>query len=134
MLFDGMSDADLERLLATAERRAFAQGEVVVRHGERGNELMVILDGQCEVRNAMNDLLAVLESGALLGEVGFIDGEGRSANVFASEPAEALVFRDGLLESLHDVPELRAQLIHNLAKVLCQKLRTTTRLAEASFV
>lgn len=133
-LFDGLNDADMDRLLAMSERKAFADGESVVRHGERGSELMVILAGRCEVRNSMHDLIAVLEAGALLGEVGFIDGEGRSANVFASGPAEVLAFHGGLFDALRDTPELRAQFALNLAKILCQKLRATTRLAEASFV
>ncbi|MCB8932249.1 MAG: cyclic nucleotide-binding domain-containing protein [Fimbriimonadaceae bacterium] len=133
-LFDGLGDPDMERLLAMAERKSFADGAPVVRHGERGSELMVILAGRCEVRNSMHDLITVLEAGALLGEVGFIDGEGRSANVLASGPAEVLAFREGLLDALRDTPELRAQFVLNLAKILCQKLRATTRLAEASFV
>lgn len=133
-LFEGLSDADMERLLSMAEHRSFEPGAPVVRHGERGSELMVILEGRCEVRNSMHDLIAVLGAGALLGEVGFVDGEGRSANVLASGPAEVLAFKEGLLDALREAPELRAQFVFNLAKILCAKLRATTRLAEASFV
>ncbi len=133
-LFEGLSTDEFGRLLGLGSVRDLAGGDSVVEHGAHGNELMVVIEGRCDVRNGLNDLIAVLEKGALLGEVGFIDGQGRSATVSASGVAKVLVFEEDLLQRLEDVPVLQIRLLRNLARILCKKLRYTTRLAQAGFV
>lgn len=133
-LFVGLSAEEFARLMTLGEVRALASGESVVEHGPKGNELIVVVEGRCDVRSELNDLIAVLEQGALIGEVGFVDGQGRSATVSASGDATVLVFEEDLLRRLDDAPSLQIQLLKNLATILCQKLRFTTRLAQAGFV
>lgn len=133
-LFAGLSSDEFGRLLLLGTVRELASGDSVVEHGPHGNELMVVVAGRCDVRNELNDLIAVLERGDLIGEVGFIDGQGRSANVTASGEAKVLVFEEDLVRRLEDSPALQIRLLINLARILCHKLRFTTRLAQAGFV
>ena len=48
-LFEGLDPEDLQRIAATAVERRFDAGRVLVREGEAGDELFVLLEGRVRV-------------------------------------------------------------------------------------
>ena len=84
------------RVLATEARsELYEPGEVVVRQGDRGEELYLCLSGQLVVlhtpEGGHRHEVARLDHGGLFGELSLMTGEPRTASVQAVSPCELLV-------------------------------------------
>jgi len=90
-LFRGIDDADLDRLVDTAEPRSFSRGDIVFTEGDDPSELFVVLDGRIAIANKSIDgresVMALMEAGDLFGEMPLFDGLTRSAEARALEPS-----------------------------------------------
>jgi CRP/FNR family transcriptional regulator, cyclic AMP receptor protein len=85
-LFAGLSRDDLHQVSRLAVRAHEGIGTHLVREGERGDELLVILEGTVDVRHE-RDVLATLHAGDHLGEVALLDPRARhTASVVATTP------------------------------------------------
>lgn len=85
-LFAGLSRDDLHQVSRLAVRAHEGTGTHLVREGERGDELLVILEGTVDVRHE-RDVLATLHAGDHLGEVALLDPRARrTASVVATSP------------------------------------------------
>jgi CRP/FNR family transcriptional regulator, cyclic AMP receptor protein len=99
-IFDGVPDAEMQRVLSIARRRTFARGEVVFHHDDPADTVHLIVSGRfaVRVRTPVGDsaILTVLGPGELFGEVALLGPEQRrSATVEALEAAETRsIFRD----------------------------------------
>jgi Cyclic nucleotide-binding domain len=72
----------LEAITTQGTREAFLPGEAIVRAGEVGEDLFLMLDGNVHV---VRDGVVVdkFRHGEFFGEIGMLDGSPRSANVVA---------------------------------------------------
>lgn len=119
------------RLAALGERRVFAEGEDLMRQGDVADSLFVILEGQVQVVREHPHLstpitLAALGAGEVVGEMGLLDGEPRSATVTALEETVAMRVPEHALRScIARHPDVYASLL----KVLSKRLRSTNDLA-----
>jgi signal transduction histidine kinase len=108
-LFTQLSDDDLQRLAATVERQNLAAGDYLLREGEPGDAMFVVVSGELEVtkRSGGTELpLARVGPGAIQGEIAAIEGRPRAASVRALTDVEVLrVPREGLLALLDAGPE-----------------------------
>ena len=108
-LFTGLSEADLARLAETSERQHLAPGEYLLREGEAGDAMFVIVSGELEVTKRAEDVelpLARVGPGAIQGELAAIGGQPRAASVRAISDVEVLrIPRQGLLALLDAGPE-----------------------------
>ncbi len=68
----------------------FGEGETVVKRGEGGIGLYLILDGSAEVRRGSR-VLARLGAGQFFGEMSLFDNQPRSADVVALHPSKLAV-------------------------------------------
>ena len=135
LLVSGMSDEQIRVLADCGNQETYTDGQPLVTRADAAFDLLIVLSGKCEIRTEMNDLLYRLGPDSLIGEVSFLDGKTRSANAVASGECSAMRFPASLLDDLEaSRPDIVAKLLKNLGVVLCQKLRSTTRFAEASFV
>src|SRR5258708_12317801 len=66
-------------------------GVEIIREGEGGDFMLMILEGRVEVRKRDREnrpqLVATVDAGKTLGEMSMIDGEARFATCVAIEPA-----------------------------------------------
>ncbi len=102
--------AALARLVAT-ER--FAAGELIVREGEPGDKLYLVIQGRVEVvaegAAGRSRRLAELHDGDYFGEVALLRSSPRMASVRSLSPTSALVIaRQPFLGLLAESPELAA--------------------------
>jgi predicted acylesterase/phospholipase RssA/CRP-like cAMP-binding protein len=106
-LFRELPDESLAQLDRSFVERRVAAGADLVREGEVGESLYVILEGKLEV--LLDELrLHDLGPGAIVGEVALLAGGRRTATVRALEPTRALVLTRERFESLLvSHPELR---------------------------
>jgi hypothetical protein len=107
-------ESDLERELSASimregkklERRTVKQGEALMREGEPGEELFLLLDGIVDIE-VNGEPVAEVGPGALLGERAVLEGGKRTATVLAKTPVRvAVVPVDAIDESA--LPELAA--------------------------
>ncbi len=121
----GLAPALQAEVLACFERRHYAAGEHVLTQGEQTRDLHVIASGRADVLIQGGTIrLAGVESGTILGEMGFLDGTPRAADVVAVEPLVSHVLsreRFELLNQQH--PEAAQHIWQSLCKELANRLR-----------
>jgi flavin reductase (DIM6/NTAB) family NADH-FMN oxidoreductase RutF len=97
-LFSALPPEILDMITAGGVDRTFEEGEFVVREGDPGDELFVILEGEARVERKGSSL-ATFGPGEFFGEVAVIDGRPRSADVVAASPLRALAVSRELVRS-----------------------------------
>jgi small-conductance mechanosensitive channel/CRP-like cAMP-binding protein len=113
----------LQTLAAESQERTYATGEQVIRQGEPGESMFVILSGHVEVTTREGNgpvvQLAELTAGDYFGEMSLMTGAPRMATVTARE--ETRVVEVGHVMFGH-VLENRPELVEELGKVLHDRL------------
>ena len=105
----------LDPILALGVEREYQDGATIMRAGEPGSELLLVLEGAVRVERPGRSL--VLGAGELVGEIEVLDpGGGRTADVHAHGAVRCLsISREQLLEALLDDPRAAVALIEVLA-------------------
>lgn len=132
-LFRGLPEEERGLLLGSIRRRSFEPGETLFQRGDRGDGLMVVVDGlvrlSLERANGRSLSLRLAGPGEVFGEIALIDGGGRSADATAISrtAVETLSHRDfrRLFASSRALQE-------NTLALLCRRLRETTEQLEAA--
>jgi CRP/FNR family transcriptional regulator, cyclic AMP receptor protein len=121
-LFEGISQTSLERLTDATGEVVFAAGQFIVRQGQVGSGLYIILSGAARVVSGSREL-ARLGPGDFAGELAVVDQQPRLASVQAAEDTVCLALASwDLLELLRSDSALALNLIRGLAT----RLRSVT--------
>jgi CRP-like cAMP-binding protein len=107
-------------------------GAEIIREGEGGDFMLMLLEGAIEVhkRDRWNtpQLLASVESGRTLGEMSMIDGQPRFATCVATQPSLiAVLDRESLARIIVEQPLLGAKVLMELVLMLSHRLRATSQ-------
>ena len=93
-LFSGLNNEDLNRLAEFCVELTFKKDETLIKQGERGVGLYVVVSGEVKIvkKTAGGDELEVAfhGSGDFFGEMAVLDDAPRSASVIAVEDTECL--------------------------------------------
>ena len=130
------AELDGEHLRALAERlrpRILKRGEVLFREGDGGRELYIVRSGTVlvskQVRGNVEQVLARLGPGELLGDMSLFDGAPRSATVTAESDAAVLCLdRESLRLFTEASPQAAAAFFFQLARVFTARLRQSGNL------
>ena len=115
-VFSALPPEVLERVLAAGEERTYAGGETIVRAGEPGKELFVVLEGTARIERNGSPLREIGPQ-ELFGEVAVLDGGPRTADVVAVGAVRCLaVPREALRGAIEAVPGAAWQLLELLAQ------------------
>lgn len=113
-LFAGISTDSLSRLAAVAGEQDFAAGDFIVRQGQIGTGLYVVLDGDASVVRGSTEI-GRLARGDFFGELAVIDQQPRLASVRATAPTRCLAIASwDLLKLLEEDSALSLNLIRGL--------------------
>jgi predicted RND superfamily exporter protein len=129
-LFRGLSAAQARIVVLMGHLRRYAPGEHIVRQGEQGREMFVIIRGIAEVWAASDGTrrrLTEQHRGDVFGEMAFLRGDERTADVVASSPMEVLAVDERFLDRIQRrYPRIAAKVFLNLTRILSDKLERMT--------
>ncbi|MEP6694013.1 MAG: cyclic nucleotide-binding domain-containing protein [Chloroflexota bacterium] len=131
-LFKELPEPGLQMLAERGRPKHFATGDVIMRQGDESDALHVITRGRVRVeRNQPGEptlVLAELEVGDVIGEMGLLDGAPRSATVTALEHTQTLEIHATVMALvLMQYPQIAAALLRTLSR----RLRNADELADA---
>lgn len=113
-LFKSLDEEGRQRLLRSGYVCSFSAGEVILRQGDVGSTMFLILKGTVRVETeaaAGTVKLAELGRDACIGEVSVLTGSERTATVTALTDVGAVAFERHRIErTLTDYPKVRALL------------------------
>jgi flavin reductase (DIM6/NTAB) family NADH-FMN oxidoreductase RutF len=113
-IFSNLPEELLQPILARGVERTYGDGETIMRAGEPGNSMALVLEGSACIRRGGR--LVPIAPGELVGEVSALDGGPRAADVVADGPVRVLeVSREAILRVLEEEPTAAAALIAVLA-------------------
>lgn len=119
-IFSPLSDDELARLAAASTSRIYAPGEPIVRIGQEGNSMFVIISGSVKIQIPENDYqktVGTLAENDFFGEMSLLTGEPRSANVVAIVETEVLrIDKEGLKPILSANPHIVEQISEMVAE------------------
>jgi CRP/FNR family transcriptional regulator, cyclic AMP receptor protein len=122
-IFSALTDRQLKSLAKSAKVVSFAADARVVKQGEPGIGLYLILNGEAEVRQGERTL-ARLGPGQFFGEMTLLDEQPRSADVIAVRPSElAVLSRWEFWGFAKGEPEVLQSVMREMAR----RLRETNR-------
>jgi CRP-like cAMP-binding protein len=128
-LLHGLDHTEAERFLARATLIQAEPGDHIVRQGEPGDTVFVLLSGLVEVTldESPGHPVAILGAGDTFGEIGFLTTKPRTANVVATAPCEMIVLSgESLNRIIAKEPTIAAKVLLNLSRMLAERLATTT--------
>lgn len=121
-IFAETPDSVLAAVAAITDELDVLPGETLIREGEYGDCMYIIVDGQVRVHRGEQTILT-LGPGKSVGELAVLDPEPRSASVTAVVDTHLFrIERDAFDEVMADRPEIAQGVI----QALCQRLRLTT--------
>ena len=89
-IFADLTEAELRDVAAELDEQSFPEGRWVLRQGETGTGLFIIVDGEVGVV-IDDDERATLTTGSFFGEVSVLLGEPVTADIVVRKPLRCLV-------------------------------------------
>ena len=126
--FNGLSNTELNKVLAIAGVKKYAAGQMVFAKSDLGNQFFVVKSGRIKIFTSVGPekkkTFAFLKKGDFFGEMSLLGGKTRSASAQAAEDCELFVipkknFKKLILEN----PDFTLKLLHTLVERLnkCNK-------------
>ncbi len=129
-LFAGLRPAQARMVILMGEIKRFARGEPIVRMGEEGNEMYVIIQGRTEVwvdSVAGRRQIAEHKRGDVFGEMGLIRRVQRTADVVAGGEVEVLAVDQRFLDRIQRrYPRIASKVFLNLTRIVSDRLERMT--------
>ncbi len=122
-VFSALAGEDLARIALVTEELHRGAGEDVLREGEPGDSLYLVVDGRVEVRKGGRPV-AELGEREVFGEMAVLDPAPRSATVRTLTPVTLLCLRR---EEFLDLMAEKHEIARGVIQVLTRRLRTATR-------
>ena len=134
-LFEQISSNEeyLRELGEIGSFRSYAASDAIIKEGEIGDEMFIVLTGGVEIRKRTRagDNYTVVrlaaEQNVFFGELGLIDEDRRSATVIASRDSSFLVIgKKDFVEFGERRPEIAFPVTLALSRIISARLRKTT--------
>lgn len=135
-LFAELSDQALAQVVSQATSRAVQRGDVLFEEGATPEHLYVVEDGRIAIASRSIDgresVFALMERGHLFGEMGLLDGLGRSADARALEASQIIEIP---YQPVREVFEEEPALLWGVVALLAGRLRSMdSALADSVFL
>ena len=135
-MFADVDERLLASLLPYLEVLKVSSFETVVKKGDHGDALFMVLEGEVRARSMIDGkemTLATMSVGECFGELAIVDHGPRSADVVANQPSILIkVSRAALEKMFAEAPALAAPFTFALARVIAQRVRAVSKRYEDS--
>ena len=124
-LFAGLSNDQIAELCASSRRISAAPGDLVIREGDEGNALLIILTGELEItkRDGAHEIaLARRRAGEILGEMSLLEQWPRTASARALSNTDLLEVEAA---AFRKVLESSPGIATTILKTMAGRLRST---------
>ena len=131
-IFAPLSDEEIEQLANASSARVYAPGESIVRKGQEGNSMFVMISGGVKVQipeGGYQKTVNHLGPSDYFGEMSLLTGEPRSANVIAEVETEVLRIRK---EALQPIFENNPDLVQSIYELIEERRQLLAAEAEAT--
>ncbi|UOQ67043.1 cyclic nucleotide-binding domain-containing protein [Hymenobacter volaticus] len=118
-LFAETPENVLSSIVPIMKEVTFHEGQEIFAKGDLGTSLFIVYGGEVNIFNGTQQL-ATFRKGDFFGELALLDAEPRSATAVAH--GSVVAFRLDQ-EDFYDVMEERGEVLRNVLRVLCQRLR-----------
>jgi CRP/FNR family transcriptional regulator, cyclic AMP receptor protein len=130
-LLDHFTNDEAETLGGVMLRVRAQPGQILIQEDTIGDWMMLLLSGTVDVTKRSErgepSRLAVIKSGASVGEMSMLDCEPRYATCSALEEVEfGVLTRLAIAQLIHEHPAIGAKLLVKLTQILAQRLRNTS--------
>jgi hypothetical protein len=130
-ILGALSDAQLERFIDIMEVQKAPQWAQLVKQGDHGDAMYLVLEGELRVRMMVDDkevILATLGVGEFFGEISLFDQGPRSADVIANTDSLLLKVCGNEFEKFaYEAPDLAAPFLLAVAKTLTTRIRADNK-------
>ena len=135
-LFADLDESALDRVVESVVDRDLRRGVVIFTEGADAEHLYIVEDGRIAIASKSDDgresVFALMERGALFGEMSLLDGLGRSAEARALEPSQVLEIPYAPVRAIY---EERPQLLWGVVGLLVGRIRSMdSALADSVFL
>jgi len=130
-----MEDGECGLVSAIATVVTLKKGDVLLRQGEKDSSLYVLIDGRLKVKRDTGGgeqvILAAVQVGDMIGEMGFLDEETHSATLEADTKTDVLRIRRKDLEKLLDK---HPQTVYKIMRAIAREVHQITKRMNIQFV
>ena len=130
-LLASFTDEQLARLVQSLEVLPVSQWAVVVRQGENGDAMFMVLGGELRVRLLIDEResqLATLGPGDFFGEISLFDQGPRSADIVANVDSTLLKVSAAAFDKLmQEAPDLAARFLLATTRTLTTRIRADNK-------
>lgn len=114
-LFKEISGEEIAGILPIVDERTFTVGAEIIRQGDEGDSLFIIVEGRVGITIDGRSTGTVLESRAVIGELAILTGDPRAATCTALTEVLALgIHRDPFWQLIRERPEVSVGVIRIL--------------------
>lgn len=129
-LLRGLTPSQAKVAVLMGVLRSIRRGDAIVRQGEPGSEMYVIVQGSARIEQRTGSRTRVLREvgrGGVIGEMGLVRGQARSADAIAADDTELLVVDERFLQTLQRrYPRIASIVFLNLTRILCDRLEDSS--------
>ncbi len=119
--FQTIDESELNDLIPLLKIKKVAGGEYIIKKGDSGKNIYIILTGKVEVLGDDGIRIAFLEKGEVFGEMSLISGDPVGADIKVSEPATILYLNgQHFRRILNKLPSLQMYFARLLARRLAK--------------
>lgn len=125
-LFHRLNDEELGKIFNVCIFRRLEADEQLYTFGTPSDDLFILLDGRLVARAPTGQDIAYIPPIGLVGEMGVLNDEPRSAHVIAMETSMGFsITKEGLINLFLEDGSICRKILLNLVKTLSQKLYDT---------
>lgn len=126
-LFSGLDEAALDHLARYSRHVSLEKGEELFEQGDPSDGCYTILDGVLKISVPLPDgketLLNIMGAGDVIGEIGLIDTQPRSATATALKPCSLAYLQS---RDFRHVADANPGIYLHMLQILCNRVRTST--------
>lgn len=127
-VFAGLSASEYEHIRQICQPARLEDGETLFVEGDSSPCMYVLLSGEIQLRTHSQGRIHTMKPGELLGEIGMIAQQNRTATAIASAPAVLLqIDNDAFEKLLHRAPHICFTIMRNVTRNLANHIVRMTK-------